>query len=362
MVVDHVFYELAMHPWTVRNELDHFINPYSYTDELSLPGQTRRIPGGIGFCHDMGSRTNFSNRERGASYKTLMTQEELQNWIICAALYWKITGDDGWLEQNRDVFKRALQSMQLRDDPDPSKRDGITTYMSNVGDRVGEITTYDAMDVSLRSPIDSLYIAVKSFACYTMMKPVFLQLGEPALAKESEAAEAYTARGILSHWEESRQFFPALFNAESKSAIIPAVEGLAYPYAMGMTRDVAMDGPNADLVNHLKTHLKTILVPGVCIDAKTGAWNLSSSSSTTWQSKVYLNQFVAENVLGLKNEATGQNADAAHYAYEVLGAPAVCWTDQIYTDSHVAYGCRHYPRGVTSALWWLWPPSNTPAH
>jgi hypothetical protein len=98
------------------------------------------------------------------------------------------------------------------------------------------------------------------------------------------------------------------------------------------------------------------LVPGVCIDARTGAWNLSSTSSTTWQSKVYLSQYVAENILGVKNDVTGRNADSAQYAYEVLGAPAVCWTDQIYTDSHVAYGCRHYPRGVTSALWWLWDP------
>ena len=103
-------------------------------------------------------------------------------------------------------------------------------------------------------------------------------------------------------------------------------------------------------------------MPGVCLDAKTGAWNLSSSSSTTWVSKVYLNQFVAENVLGVKDATTGRDADAAHYAYEVLGAPAVCWSDQFYTSSHVAFGCRHYPRGVTSALWWLWPSAHPRAH
>ena len=357
LTVDHVFYELAMHPWTVRNELDHFLNPFSYTDELTLPGQTQRSPGGIGFCHDMGTRINFSNHEKGAAYKTLMTQEELQNWIVCAALYWKTTGDNAWLEQNRDVFKRALQSMQLRDDLDPSKRDGITTYVSNVGQRTGEITTYDAMDASLQHPIDSLYIAVKSFACYTMLKPVFVQLGETSLADEAQKAEVYTAKGILSHWDDAHRCFPALFEGKSDSMIIPAIEGLAYPYALGLTREVALDGPNAELISHLKTHLNTILVPGVCVDAQTGAWNLSSTSSTTWQSKVYLNQFVAENILGVKNDATGHNADSAQYAYQVLGAPAVCWTDQIYTGSHIAFGCRHYPRGVTSALWWLWPLS-----
>jgi hypothetical protein len=127
---------------------------------------------------------------------------------------------------------------------------------------------------------------------------------------------------------------------------------------MGLAKEMALDGPNADLIQHLKTHINTVLVPGVCIDAKTGGWNLSSLGHNTWQSKVYISQFVTENILGIKNDATGHNADVAQYAYQVEGAPAVCWTDQIYTNSHTAYGCRHYPRGVTSALWWLWPPDN----
>ena len=356
LTVDHVFYELAMHPWTVRNELDNFLNFFSFTDELSLPGQTQLFPGGLGFSHDMGSRLKFTNRETGAVYPNLMTQEELQNWILCSALYWKATGDDAWLQANKEAFNRALVSMQRRDDVDPAKRDGITTYMSHVGARSREITTYDAMDASLQRPVESLYIAVKSFASYTMLKPVFAALREPNQEQQAAAAEAYTAKGLLSHWDENRQCFPAAFNGTSSSAIIPAIEGLIYPYVMGLAQDVSPDGPNADFIRHLKTHMASILVPGVCIDAKTKGWNLSSSSSTTWLSKVYLNQFITENILGIKNAATGHDADAAHYAYEVLGAPAVGWTDQIYTSSHIAYGCRHYPRGVTSALWWLYTP------
>ena len=85
----------------------------------------------------MGTRMNFSNREKGAAYPTLMTQEELQNWIVCASLYWKATGDNAWLEQNKAAFKLALESMQRRDDVDPAKRDGITTYVSNLGAEVG---------------------------------------------------------------------------------------------------------------------------------------------------------------------------------------------------------------------------------
>ena len=116
LTVDHVFYELTMHPWTVRNELDNFLDSFSYTDELFLRDHPGTFSGGLGFSHDMGSRLQFSNREQGAVYTTLMTQEELQNWILCAALYWKRTGDNAWLERNRGVFIQALNSMERRDD------------------------------------------------------------------------------------------------------------------------------------------------------------------------------------------------------------------------------------------------------
>jgi len=357
LTIDQIFYELAMHPWTVRNELDNFTKLYSYTDQIALPGQTETLPGGISFYHDMGNNLGLASREKGAAYGTPMTQEELQNWIICAALYWKVTGDNAWLQANEAVIHQAFDSMLRRDDPDPAKRDGITTYASIVkGRNRPECTTYDAMDPSLNAPQNSLYISMKSFACYLMLKPVFNQLGEPDLAKQSAEAAAYTAKGIDSHWNPSLNYFPGLFDGKSKTAVIPAVESLVYPYAMGLGNELSSDGPYGVLMNHLKTHMQTILVPGVCIDAKTGGWNLSSSAGSTWMSKVFLSQFVTEKILGLKNNATGHDADLAHFAYEVLGSPVVCFTDQITTSAdHKAYGCRHYPRGVTSALWWLWP-------
>ena len=85
----------------------------------------------------------------------------------------------------------------------------MTTYVSNFKDRTGEITTYDAMDQSLQTPQNSLYIAVKSFACYLMLKPVFLQLGEAELAGEAQDAVLYTSKGILSHWDDT----PTLFSS-----------------------------------------------------------------------------------------------------------------------------------------------------
>ena len=67
LTVDHVFYELAMHPWTVRNELDNFRDFFSFTDELSLPGQEQLFPGGLGFSprHGIAGQVHQPRDRRG---------------------------------------------------------------------------------------------------------------------------------------------------------------------------------------------------------------------------------------------------------------------------------------------------------
>ena len=154
------------------------------------------------------------------------------------------------------------------------------------------------------------------------------------------------------------QCFPATFdNADTagKSKIIPAVEGLLYPYMMGERQEVAADGPNGEMIQKLRQH-RSRFSSRACIDPETGGWDLSNSCNTTWQSKVYLNQYIAENVLGLHNPTAAKAADTAHLGYQVLGARVVGWTCQFTTKDDNADGCRHYPRGVTSALWWLAKP------
>ena len=46
VTVDHLFFELAWHPWTVRNTLDLFADRYAYTDSLHT-GDRSSAPGGV---------------------------------------------------------------------------------------------------------------------------------------------------------------------------------------------------------------------------------------------------------------------------------------------------------------------------
>jgi hypothetical protein len=104
----------------------------------------------------MGIALNFWPAGRQA-YPHPMTQEELQNWILCAGLYWSETDDHAWLESHRNTLNDCLASMQARDDLDPRHRDGIASLITAeaVGTDAkskGEITTYDLLDPPCASP------------------------------------------------------------------------------------------------------------------------------------------------------------------------------------------------------------------
>jgi hypothetical protein len=359
LVVDQVFLELAMHPWTVRNELDLYATKFHYVDKIRNPEiePPSVYDGGLGFNHDMGGGFDYKTPEETALPYPLMSQEELQNWIISAGLYWKKTNDTVWLNSKRAVLEQCLASMLIRDDIDPAKRDGITTYTTTAtappkAAKGGEITTYDSLDLSLRVPQNSSYIATKSFASYLALEAMFVLLGDTSRATISKAQAGLVAKTVSAHFDHTSKSFPARFNGEFDARVIPTVEGLAYPYLMGLKEAVSPDGPYAEFIQLMRIHMDSILQPGICMDATSGAWKMSSSTLNTWESKIYLAQFVTEKVLGLSDERTRGEVDEVHYAIQVLGNPVTGWTDQILSDiGFTRGGSRHYPRGVTAYLW-----------
>ena len=132
---------------------------------------------------------------------------------------------------------------------------------------------------------------------------------------------------------------------------------------MGLSDAVSPSGPYGGFIRVLRKHLEAVLMPGVCLDKKSGAWKLSSTSGNTWQSKVYLSQYVAEAVFGMKNDPRISGpVDKVHATFQVFTprTAAVCWSDQLSSDNGSAIGSLHYPRGVTSALWWLSPGITAP--
>jgi xylan 1,4-beta-xylosidase len=355
LVVDQLFFELRMHPWAVRNILDQYAARYSYDDEVRLPGSLTTYPGGISFTHDMGVANNFS-RPGYSSYEqagltgcfSYMSSEQLVNYVLCATTYSAATGDAAWLAGQVHLLERCLHSMLQRDHPLAAQRDGV---MDADGARCAggsEITTYDSLDPSLGQARRNLYLALKSWSAYLLLEQLFAGHGLPELAQlageQARRCAATICRAVLPNGE-----LPALLEGEHPSRIIPAIEGLIFPWIIGKRELLEPQGPYGELIAVLRKHLDAVLVPGVCLFAD-GGWKLSSTSDNSWLSKIYLCQFVARQILGVDGERVTANADAAHVAWLTHPEQSYwCWSDQIIAG--VIQGSKYYPRGVTAILW-----------
>ena len=355
LTVDQLFFEMEMNPWTVRNELDWFLTRYSYTDTVRFPGDACEYPGGITFTHDMGISNHFSSAQRSVYEKSgisgcfsHMSHEELVNWLICALVYVKQSGDTEWRDGNLWVFRKTLESLVNRDHPDPAQRDGVMSLDSSRCAGGSEITTYDSLDVSLGQARNNLYLAVKCWGCYVGLADLFSEVDDKEREKISRA-QATLAAATVSRAADGKGLLPAILHENVDSRIIPAIEGLIIPYALGLAGVLSPAGEFGELISALRRHLLGVLKPGVCLFPN-GAWKISSTSDNTWLSKVYLCQFIASEILGREKDHSDATADEAHADW-LLDEQNVywAWSDQIVSGT--AKGSKYYPRGVTSILW-----------
>jgi hypothetical protein len=365
LVVDLAFYESQMHPWALRNVLDTYSGAlpgtgYSFEHPLYNASGAVVSSHGFSFHHDMGNWPLSVPPGTDPVFDDYMGQEQLQNWILSAGLYWSHTADNAWLTNNLALLQTCLNSMLLRDDTNAAARNGITKNLNSP-----EFTTFDDLDASLRAVRYSGRLAVRNWACYLALQAMFGQLGDAAdeaACQDMAAVAAQTIAGLWTNYHGPLGYIPALLDGSDQTAIIPMVEGLAYPLQMGLTNAVdRAGGPYASMLLALSNHLAAVLVPGRCLDAITGDWKMSSASDKTWQSKMYIAQYVAEHVLGLTGNNVNGTVDQVHATIQFQNAAIQEWSDEM--DSSGAdyfIGGTHYPRGVTSALWWLNAANNPP--
>jgi hypothetical protein len=347
LTVDQLYIELALNPWTIRNVLDMFVSRYSYDDDAKFPGESETHPAGIAFCHDMGVGNVFSP-EGYSCYEqaglngvfSYMSFEELINWALCSAVYYSHTGDYIWIQRHQNIFVKVLESMANRDNPDPAQRNGVMGLDSARCKSGKEITTYDSLDASLGQARNNLYLAVKTWAAYALLQPILAQLGQMDAANLAESQAKKCAETIIDS-ADADGFMPAVIGEGVEARIIPAIEGLIFPYVAGKE-----DLVHAELKAALERHFDLIMNPQYCKFADKG-WKLSSTSRNSWLSKIYLCQFISEKIFG---NSIDHEADSAHMSWLTDDDNAYyAWSDQMLAGK--AHGSRYYPRGITSLLW-----------
>ena len=357
LMVDQLFFEMRLNPWTVRNELEHFYQHYSYHDTVHSPNAPDvQLPGGISFTHDMGVN-NVLTPDGYSSYEvknqpgcfSQMTHEELVNWVLAGADYYHGTKDSDWLTRRIGVFRECLASLQNRDNPDPARRTGVMSFDSSRCGHESEITTYDSLDVSLGQARNNLYLAVKSWAAYVALEMVLSRMGYDGDAKSAAHSAELAAKTIASKYDAKLGYIPAVFEAGNASATIPAIEGLLFPERLGLLADLRKREPHKKMIETLRLHFQNILKPGVCLFADNG-WKMSSTSINSWQSKIFLCQHVARKILGFDFGEEEIKHDRAHADWWRVGSAPYAVIDQILEGKTSGGGCI-YPRGVTNILW-----------
>lgn len=342
LAIDHAFFELQYQPWSVRNQLEGFLAEYSYYDQC-----------GISFTHDQGTHNVFSQRGT-SSYElpnltdcfSFMSQEQLCNWILLAALYVEKTGDKEWAREHAAVITECLNSMKNRDSMEGDYHGVMAVDSSRCG--IGsEITTYDSLDSSLGQASESLYLAVKCWASYLALEKLADDIMLLETAQEAERHARISSRTIASFYREELGYIPAILSGTDASPIIPAIEGLIYPYLFGRKDALDERGPYGTLIENLKKHIKNVLQEGICLFSDKG-WKLSAGSENSWMSKIFLCEYIAQYLLDC--EFDYDSSDAAHWNWWADGCPSNPGIDQIINGTQQEQRF-HYPRAVTSYLW-----------
>ncbi|MBM7553445.1 glycoside hydrolase family 52 protein [Thalassobacillus pellis] len=355
LTVDQLYYELEMNPWVVKNVLEQFIDRYSYQDKVRFPNEDELYPGGISFTHDMGVANVFS-RPGHSAYEfagiddcfSYMTHEELVNWLCCMTVYIHQTNDKDFAGKHQRVMEQAFVSMVNRDHPDPEKRNGLMGLDSANTEGGAEITTYDSLDVSLGQSRNNIYLATKCWAVYGALEKIFSEMERPELSEQARMQSEKCAETIVGEMTEDG-YIPAVITEGNESKIIPAMEGLIFPYFTGRKELLEEEGKFGYFIKALKEHTINVLKPGICL-FEDGGWKISSTSDNSWLSKIYLSQFIYREIFGFPWGEAGEKADRAHVAWLVHPEHSYwSWSDQIIAGKISA--SRYYPRGVTSILW-----------
>lgn len=252
------------------------------------------------------------------------------------------------MTQNIGMMARCLDSMLNRDHPDPSQRNGIMGLDSTRTKGGAEITTYDSLDVSLGQARNNIYLAGKCWAAYVAMEKLFAEFDQTELARTAADQAAKCAATLVANVTE-QGYIPAVIGEGNDSKIIPAIEGLIFPYVTGCRDALERHGRYGAYIEVLDRHLRSVLQEGICL-FEDGGWKLSSTSNNSWLSKIYLCQFISRQILGLSWDEQGCKADKAHVKWLTHPEFSIwSWSDQIISGQIT--GSKYYPRGVTAILW-----------
>ncbi len=359
LAVDHLPFELAHHPSIARNVITGFIEDYSYEDSVAFE-QDEEVwrPGGISFTHDQGNYTSCSPKgfsgyeapDRTGVY-AYMTTEQLLNGAYCASAVALADGEKPWAIRHLPIARRLLESLENREHFDPEQRDGILKGRSSRAGKGCEVTTYDALDHALQRSRGSIYIVVKTWCAALFLEDWMSLCGDSRGATRARALADRVAAALGEAFDKRTMALPANLLEETESLVLAALDPLAVPLSCGLA-DKLQRYPS--VLDALRSHARTCLKPGACLEPTNGGIRLSSTSDNTWPSKFGLCLATLRWLEGPHPTLPPGHAVSLLAAWMQVSAAATTVADQIDVRSGNAHGGFYYPRLVT--LWSAFAP------
>ena len=361
-------------PWRLRLQLATWAEYVAFAEEPGAVRGGERVTEGVSAAeygpyvyHDVGDYP-FVSPTTDYTYGPHMAVEENTNYALLLYWYWRMTGDDDFVQQRLGLVQILMQSLVNRD-----------TDGSGLADAAIGWTTYDVSD-ALKTAPENVYLGVKQAAAYLAAADLFERLavrpsGEGAEDGEPIGVEDGEGRGYAANERPAnvalrqRQAAALRAQADRIAATLEAAHA-RYGY-LPVSLDTTADGWDQRSV----VLGEGLLLPGLAgLDAPplrriaallAADWDetlaqstrsygvvLSSGEPVTWFSKV----------MGIDRVAAtwyGRRPSSAAYTWAANRDNETAYNDGLHSATERWIGFW-YPRGVT-ALGYVLPDRFTAA-
>ncbi len=350
-------------PWRLKLQLDQWLDYMARKEVdrgISKYGDPHRegmsaSEYGPYLYHDVGDMPNISETS-DYWFGPHMAAEENANYPLLLYWYWKLTGDDAFVQSQLGMVDILLYSLMNRD-----------TNGNGIADKGFGWTTYDASDVLKHSP-DNLYLAVKQLCAYELAADMFENLLIKPDSKDNKHthdknAEDGTGVGFSEtkicneklrlkqakkYRQEAKKILSALQQAHKKHGYLPVSldnnfkNRDAYSVVIGEgLLWTGLSGYSSKTINKLIPLIQSTYTTAFQKSTRSKAIALTTAVGSSWFSKIMVSDIIAGYWFN-------HNVSTAHFAFEINKNNYYAYNDGLKQDGKTLWTGFWYPRGVIS--------------
>lgn len=350
-------------PWRLKLQLDQWLDYMARKEVdrgLSKYGEPHHegmsaSEYGPFLYHDVGDMPYISETS-DYWFGPHMAAEENANYPLLLYWYWKLTGDDAFVQSQLGMVDVLLYSLMNRD-----------TNGNGIVDKGFGWTTYDASEVLKHSP-ENLYLAIKQLCAYELAADMFENLLIKADSKDNKHthnknAEDGTGVGFSKtnicneklrlkqakkYRNEAKKILTTLQKAHKQYGYLPVSldnnfkNHDAYSVVIGEGLFwTGLSGYSSKTIKKLVPLVQSTYTKAYQKSSRSNAIALTTAVGSSWFSKIMVSDIIAGYWFN-------QTVSTAHFAFEINKNNYYAYNDGLKQDGKTLWTGFWYPRGVVS--------------